>query len=140
QLAAWGYDVHPKIGGTGVVGQLQNGTSNKKIGLRADMDCLPIQEETKLPYASQIPGCMHACGHDGHMTVLLTAARYLATKKNFNGTLNVIFQPGEEGLHGAPKMIADGLFDKFPCDQIFGFHNWPNLKNNNIYLQPGVIM
>lgn len=140
KLSSWGYEVHAPIGPTGVVGQIKKGHSDKKIGLRADMDCLPIQEETDLPYASQNPGFMHACGHDGHMTVLLAAARYLALKPNFDGTLNVIFQPGEEGLHGAPKMIADGLFDKFPCDQIFGFHNWPNFQKEMIYIEPGVIM
>lgn len=105
KLSSWGYEVHAPIGHTGVVGQIKKEHSDKKISLRTDMDCLPIQEETYLPYASQNPGLMHACGHDGHMTVLLAAAHYLALKQNFDGTLNVIFQPGEEGLHGAPKMM-----------------------------------
>ncbi|EJN02384.1 amidohydrolase [Phyllobacterium sp. YR531] len=127
KLRAWGYDVTTGIGGTGVVGKLQNGNGPKKVGIRADMDALPIEEATGLPYASTIKGKMHACGHDGHTTILLHSARHLAETRNFSGTLNVIFQPAEEGGAGARRMIKDGLFDRFPCDAVFGLHNWPGV-------------
>ncbi|MFD1485926.1 amidohydrolase [Lacticaseibacillus baoqingensis] len=140
KLQAWGYTVTTGIGGTGVVGQLCAGDSRKTLGLRADMDCLPLTEKTGLPYASQTPGLMHACGHDGHIATMLMTARYLAATKLFDGTVNVIFQPGEEGVHGASKMIADGLFDRFPCDMVFGYHNWPHLPDGTIHLQPGPVM
>lgn len=140
KLRAYGYTVTTGIGGNGVVGQLRRGTGTKAIGLRADMDCLPITEATGVSYASTTPGLMHACGHDGHMVTMLAAARYLATAGHFDGTVNVIFQPGEEGVHGAAKMLADGLFVRFPCDMLFGYHNWPHLDDDTIYIQPGAVM
>lgn len=127
-LTEWGYEVTRNLGKTGLVGQLKVGNGSKKIGLRADMDALPIQEETGLAYASKNAGKMHACGHDGHTASLLAAARYLAETRNFSGTVNLIFQPAEEGLSGAQAMIDDGLFDKFPCDYLFSFHNDPNIE------------
>lgn len=126
-LTKWGYEVTRGIGITGVVGQLKNG-DGPSIGFRADMDALPIDEKTDLPYKSTIPGKMHACGHDGHTATLLTTARYLAENRNFKGTVNVIFQPAEEGYAGAKKMMDDGLFEKFPCDAVFGFHNMPGYE------------
>ncbi|MES2610213.1 MAG: M20 aminoacylase family protein [Pseudomonadota bacterium] len=125
RLAAWGYEVTPGIAGTGVVGRLVRGSSGKSLGIRADMDALPITEATGLPYASENAGVMHACGHDGHTTVLLAAARFLAESGRFDGTLNLIFQPAEENGGGANRMIAEGLFERFPCDAVFGLHNWP---------------
>jgi hippurate hydrolase len=127
KLEAWGYDVTRNVGGHGVVAVLKNGTGTRSIGIRADMDALPITEETGAPYASTVPGKMHACGHDGHTTVLLGAAEYLARTKRFNGTVTLIFQPAEEAgkVSGAQHMIADGLFDRFPIDAIFGLHNHP---------------
>jgi hippurate hydrolase len=125
RLEANGYSVHRGLGGTGVVGTLKLGKSPKVIGLRADMDALPIQETTGLPYASTIAGKMHACGHDGHTAILLTAAHHLAKIQGFDGTLRVIFQPAEEGLGGGRKMVQDGLFRLFPCDAIFALHNMP---------------
>nr|WP_294864736.1 amidohydrolase [uncultured Pseudogulbenkiania sp.] len=122
-LGAWGYDVHRGIGGTGVVATLRHGSGTKRLGLRADMDALPIAEATGLPYASRHPGKMHACGHDGHTATLLAAARYLAKTRRFDGTLNLSFQPAEEGLAGARKMLDDGLFERFPCDAVFALHN-----------------
>lgn len=124
-LQAWGYKVHRGIGGTGVVATLQQGQGKRRLGLRADMDALPIAESTGLPYASVIPGKMHACGHDGHTAMLLAAAKYFAQQHNFSGTLNLIFQPAEEGLAGARRMLEDGLFERFPCDAIFAMHNMP---------------
>lgn len=137
RLRQWGYEVTTGLGGTGVVGRLRRGDSKKTLGIRADMDALPIQETTNLPYASTVPGRMHACGHDGHTTILLAAARYLAQKGRFNGTLNLIFQPAEEGLGGAARMMADGLFQKFPCDMVFGLHNGPSLPVGYFVIQPG---
>ena len=124
-LTEWGIEVHTGIGGTGVVGVLKNGNSPKRIALRADMDALPITEANHFAHASKNVGVMHACGHDGHVTGLLLAARYLAETKNFNGTINFVFQPGEEGGFGAQHMIADGLMEKFPADFYLGCHNWP---------------
>lgn len=124
KLEAWGYTVHLGLGGTGVVGQLRRGPG-PTIGLRADMDALPIHEETGLNYASVNEGKMHACGHDGHTATLLAAAKVLATSTNFSGTVNLIFQPAEEGLGGARKMVEQGLFELFPCDAIFAMHNMP---------------
>ncbi|MCW3482063.1 M20 family metallopeptidase [Neisseriaceae bacterium JH1-16] len=123
-LSAWGYQVTRGLGGTGVVGTLQNGTG-PALGLRADMDALPIQEATGLPHASRIDGVMHACGHDGHTAMLLAAARQLADTRAFNGTLHLIFQPAEEGLGGARRMLEDGLLERFPCDALFAMHNLP---------------
>lgn len=125
RLAAWGYEVTTGIAGTGVVGRLVRGNGGKSLGIRADMDALPISEATGLPYASENAGVMHACGHDGHTTVLLAAARFLAESGRFDGTLNLIFQPAEENGGGANRMIAEGLFERFPCDAVFGLHNWP---------------
>lgn len=124
-LTEWGIEVHTGIGGTGVVGVLKNGDGKKRIALRADMDALPITEANHFAHASQNCGVMHACGHDGHITGLLLAARYLAETKNFNGTVIFVFQPGEEGGFGAQHMIADGLMEKFPADFYLGCHNWP---------------
>lgn len=126
RLASWGYEVTTGIAGTGVVGRLVRGNgSGKSLGIRADMDALPITEATGLPYASENAGVMHACGHDGHTTVLLAAARFLAESGRFDGTLNLIFQPAEENGGGANRMIAEGLFERFSCDAVFGLHNWP---------------
>jgi hippurate hydrolase len=125
KLKEWGIEVHRGIGKTGVVGVLKRGSGGKSIGLRADMDCLPMEEQTNLPYRSTKSGLMHACGHDGHTTMLLGAARYLAASQAFQGTVHFIFQPGEEGVGGALAMLEDGLFEKFPCDQIFALHNRP---------------
>jgi hippurate hydrolase len=114
-LTQWGIEVHRGLGGTGVVGVIRNGTSGRGVGLRADMDALPIQEANRFAHASTYAGKMHACGHDGHTGMLLGAAKYLAEAKPFDGTVNLIFQPAEEGGAGAQKMIDDGLFDRFPC-------------------------
>jgi amidohydrolase len=127
ELESMGIEVHRGVGRTGVVGVIRSGNGQGAIGLRADMDALPIEEANDLPYRSRIPGVMHACGHDGHTTMLLGAARYLQETKNFNGTVNLIFQPGEEGCGGALAMLEDGLFDRFPCDAVFGMHNAPGL-------------
>jgi len=128
KLAEWGIEVHRGVGGTGVVGVLRAGNGQASIGLRADMDALPIAEATALPYRSRNAGRMHACGHDGHTTMLLGAARYLAETRAFNGTVNFIFQPGEEGMGGALAMLQDGLFERFPCDSIFAIHNRPGME------------
>ncbi|MDN7916364.1 M20 aminoacylase family protein [Burkholderia cepacia] len=125
-LTTWGYRVTRGLGGTGVVGTLTRG-AGKRLGLRADMDALPIREATGLPHASRCDGVMHACGHDGHTAMLLAAARCLAERARFTGTLNLIFQPAEEGLGGAKRMIDDGLFEQFPCDAVFAMHNVPGL-------------
>lgn len=126
-LREWGYEVTTGIGGNGVVGTLKRGDSTKSIGIRADMDALPIHEETGLDYASTTAGVMHACGHDGHTAILLAAARFLAHDGEFNGTLHLIFQPAEEVGAGAKRMIDDGLFERFPCDAVYGLHNWPGV-------------
>ena len=130
KLKEFGIEVHKGIGGTGVVGVLKgNRKSNKAIGLRADMDALPMSEKTNLKYSSKNPGKMHACGHDGHVTMLLGAAYNLSRKKNFSGTVYLIFQPAEEGSKaGAKAMINDGLFDNFKMDSVWGIHNWPGLE------------
>ncbi len=125
-LAGWGYEVATGIGGTGVVATLRNGVGERCIGLRADMDALPIVEATGLPYASGKAGVMHACGHDGHTTILLAAAKQLAETRSFSGTVRLIFQPAEE-IGGAVQMLADGLFERFPVDAVFGLHNWPGV-------------
>ncbi len=131
--------MHRGVGKTGVVGVLRNG-DGPAIGLRADMDALPIHEETNLPYSSRNPGRMHACGHDGHTTMLLGAAKYLADTRNFQGTVNFIFQPGEEGIGGALAMLNDGLFERFPCQAIFGMHNRPGMPVGQYAISPGVGM
>ncbi len=139
-LESWGIEVHRNVGKTGVVGVLRNGNGPGRIGLRADMDALPIVEATGVPYASQTKGVMHACGHDGHTTMLLGAAKYLAETKSFNGTVNFIFQPGEEGMGGALAMLEDGLFERFPCDEIFGMHNAPGMPVGQFAIAPGTGM
>ncbi|ASV83545.1 amidohydrolase family protein [Ochrobactrum quorumnocens] len=126
-LKQWGYDVTAGVGGSGVVGTLKRGNSGKTIGIRADMDALPIIEATGLDYASSNSGVMHACGHDGHTTILLAAARYLAQSGCFSGTVHLIFQPAEEIGAGARRMIEEGLFERFPCDAVYGLHNWPGV-------------
>jgi len=140
KLAEFGYEVFRGIGRTGVVGRLSAGTSPRSIGLRADMDALPIEEATNLTYRSRHEGRMHACGHDGHTTMLLGAARYLAETRNFDGTVNLIFQPAEEGLGGGEAMVKDGLFDRFPCDAIFGMHNRPGLAIGKFQIRTGPMM
>ena len=137
KLEEWGIEVHRGVGGTGVVGVLRSGNGPGAIGLRADMDALPIAEASGAAYASENPGTMHACGHDGHTTMLLGAARYLAETRAFNGTVNFIFQPGEEGAGGALAMLQDGLFKRFPCDRIFGIHNRPGMKVGQYAISPG---
>ncbi|MSO76607.1 MAG: amidohydrolase [Alphaproteobacteria bacterium] len=140
KLASFGIEVHRGLGGTGVVGVLRSGTSGRTIGLRADMDALPMDEHNDFPHASQNPGRMHACGHDGHTTMLLGAARYLAETRNFDGTVHFIFQPAEEGLGGAKAMVEQGLFESFPCDVVFGMHNAPGLPIGQFALRPGPMM
>lgn len=140
ELERYGFDVHRGLAGTGVVGTLRCGSGTRRIGLRADMDALPIQEQTGLPYASRNAGKMHACGHDGHTATLLAAARHIAQTRKFDGTLNVIFQPAEESLGGARRMVEEGLFDKFPCDAVFAFHNMPGLPVGKLGFRPGVFM
>jgi hippurate hydrolase len=139
RLARWGYAVHRGLGGTGVVGTLKVGSGGKRLGLRADMDALPMTETTGLPWASRHPGRMHACGHDGHTATLLAAAQLLALTRSFNGTLNVIFQPAEEGLQGAKRMVEEGLFERFPCDAIYAYHNEPGFPAGQFGFLPGVI-
>ena len=142
KLAAWGYDVTRHVGGHGVVASLKAGTSARTVGVRADMDALPIQELTGLDYASVHEGKMHACGHDGHTAVLLGAARQLARTRNFDGTVHLIFQPAEEAGSdsGAERMIADGLFDRFPCEAIFGLHNHPGVPTGTFGFRAGPLM
>lgn len=139
-LNEWGYETHTGIGGHGVVGVLKQGNSERSIGIRADMDALPIEEETGLPYASKIHGRMHACGHDGHTAILLAAAHYLAKNVSFDGTINLIFQPDEEGLSGAKAMIDDGLFDRFPCDAVFALHNMPGKEVGQAAVRSGAFL
>jgi hippurate hydrolase len=141
KLAAWGIEVHRGIGKTGLVGILHGtGGPGRRIGLRADMDALPIQEITNLPWRSTVAGKMHACGHDGHTTMLLGAARYLSENRGFKGTAVFVFQPAEEGLGGARSMIAEKLFERFPCDEIYGLHNSPDLEPGQISNFPGPAM
>ena len=140
QLSAWGYQVTRGLGGTGVVGQLKKGTGTPSIGIRADMDALPIEEATGLPYASCKVGIMHACGHDGHTAMLLAAAKHIAQQGVFSGTVNLIFQPAEEGLGGAKKMMEDGLFQQFPCQAIFAMHNMPGQPQGHLVLRDGSAM
>ncbi len=139
-LTRWGYQVTRGLGGTGVVGQLRKGNGSKRLGLRADMDALPIEEQTGLPHASVHAGVMHACGHDGHTAMLLAAAKQLAEQGAFQGTLNLIFQPAEEGFGGAKKMMEDGLFERFPCDAIFAMHNMPGFKPGHLLFRDGATM
>lgn len=140
KLSEWGYEVHRGLAKTGVVGVLKNGASNKKIGIRADMDALPIVEASGKPWSSVSHGKFHGCGHDGHTTILLCAAKYLAETRNFDGTLHVIFQPAEELLYGGKVMVDEGLFKQFPCDVIFGIHNMPGFKEGHFYFKSGALM
>ena len=141
KLKSWGIEVHTGIGKTGVIGVLE-GKSNggRTVGLRADMDALPMDEETNLTYRSKTPGRFHGCGHDGHTTMLLGAARYLAETRDFSGKAVFIFQPAEEGLGGARAMLADKLFERFPCDEIYGMHNNPMAAPNAFSVKPGPAM
>jgi len=127
KLAEYGCEVHRGLATTGVVGTIRKGNSLRAVGLRADMDCLPMQEANSFAHRSQNDGRMHACGHDGHTTMLLGAARYLSRTRNFDGTVHFIFQPGEEGFGGGRVMVQEGLFDKFPCDAVFAMHNKPGI-------------
>jgi len=140
KLTEWGIEVHRGMGRTGVVGVLKNGTSNRTIGLRADMDALPMQEFNQFPHTSQHAGKMHACGHDGHVAMLLAAAQHLSRVKNFDGTVYFIFQPAEEGGGGAREMMKDGLFTQFPMQAVFGMHNWPGLEVGKFALSAGPVM
>ncbi|TQL81191.1 M20 aminoacylase family protein [Delftia sp. HK171] len=140
QLREFGYTVHRGLGGTGVVGTLSKGSGSRTLGIRADMDALPIQERTGLAYASTHAGRMHACGHDGHTAMLLCAARYLAESADFNGTLHLIFQPAEENEGGALRMVDEGLFTLFPCDEIYALHNAPGLPVGQMAISAGPSM
>lgn len=141
KLKAFGVDeVHTDIATTGVVGVLRAGSGGRMIGLRADMDALPIQESTGLPYASKTDGTMHACGHDGHTTMLLGAAKYLAETRNFDGTICLIFQPAEELLGGGRVMLEEGLLERFPVEQVYGLHNWPRRPLGAFAMRPGPVM
>ncbi len=139
RLTEWGFQVSKGVGKTGVVATLKNG-EGRSLGLRADMDALPIQETTGLPYASRIDGVMHACGHDGHTATLLAAGKYLAQTRAFKGTLHLVFQPAEEGLGGARKMLEDGLLERFPCDAIFAMHNVPGYPAGHFGFYSGPFM
>jgi hippurate hydrolase len=140
KLESWGYAVHRGLGGTGVVGTLKRGSSSRCLGLRADMDALPIQEATGAEWSSVKPGLMHACGHDGHTAMLLAAAKTIAQDPTFDGTLNLIFQPAEEGGGGAVRMMADGLFAQHPCDAVFAMHNMPGTPVGHFVFRDGAAM
>lgn len=138
-LQRFGIEVNRGLGGTGVVGTLRNGPG-PTIGIRADMDALPIQELGQCGHRSTHQGCMHACGHDGHTAILLATARHLSETRHFSGTVHFVFQPAEEGLAGAKKMIEDGLFEQFPMDAIYGLHNWPGVPAGHVVINPGPMM
>ncbi len=140
KLESWGYAVERRIGGTGVVGRMTRGNGARRLGLRADMDALPIAEATGAAWASRRPGVMHACGHDGHTAMLLAAARQLAEDGGFSGTLQLIFQPAEEGGGGALRMIEDGLFERYPCDAVFAMHNMPGMAQGHLAFREGAAM
>lgn len=140
ELARFGYDVEQGIAGTGVVGSLKLGSSGRTIGIRADMDALPIEEVTNLPYASGASGKMHACGHDGHVTMVLGAARCLAQLGQFDGTVRIIFQPAEEDISGARRMVEEGLFERLPCDAVFALHNLPGYPEGVFAFRDGAFM
>ena len=139
-LTDWGIPVLRGLGTTGVVGIVKNGTSTRAVGLRADIDALPMTEHNTFAHASQHPGKMHACGHDGHTAMLLAAAQYLAQHRDFDGTVQLIFQPAEEGGAGARAMIEDGLFEQFPVEAVFGMHNWPGMPAGSMAVSPGPVM
>ncbi|MDD5028446.1 MAG: amidohydrolase, partial [Rhodoferax sp.] len=148
KLTEWGIAIHRGLGATGVVGVVQGTKSGRDIGqdmgraigLRADMDALPMQEKNTFAHASSYPGKMHACGHDGHTAMLLAAARHLATQRDFDGTVYLIFQPAEEGGGGAREMIKDGLFERFPMQAVFGLHNWPGMKLGQMAASAGPVL
>lgn len=140
QLSSFGIDVSVGLAGTGVVGTLRRGTSRKSIGFRADMDAIPGTEETGLSYSSRSPGKMHGCGHDGHVAMLLGAAKSLAAKKDLDGTIQFIFQPAEEVEGGGKRMVDEGLFSKFPVEAVYGIHNWPALAFNHVSAEAGPVM
>ena len=140
KLTEWGIPIHRGLGITGVVGIIKTGSSERAIGLRADMDALPLQEFNTFAHASVHAGKMHACGHDGHTAMLLAAAQHLATHHNFDGTVYLIFQPAEEGGGGAREMIKEGLFKQFPMDAVFGMHNWPGMELGQFAVSPGAVM
>ncbi len=142
KLQGWGIEVHRGLAKTGVVGVIKGSksSSGRAVGLRADMDCLPMHELGNMPYKSVNPGCMHACGHDGHTTMLLGTARYLAETRRFDGTAYMIFQPAEEGGGGGRVMIEDGLFERFPANEVYALHNWPGLPPGKIAVRPGPVM
>ena len=139
-LAGFGLDVHRGLAGTGVVGTLRRGGGRRSIALRADLDGLPVQEIGEPPYRSQVPGAMHACGHDGHMAMLLGAARELAERGRFDGAVHFVFQPAEENEGGGRVMVEQGLFDRFPAEAVFGLHNWPGLDAGRFAVRPGPVM
>lgn len=140
KLEGWGYEVERGIGGTGVVGRLVRGDGSRRLGLRADMDALPIAEASGREWASARTGVMHACGHDGHTAMLLAAARHLAEQGRFSGTLNLVFQPAEEGGGGALRMMDDGLFERYPCDAVFAMHNMPGIAQGHMVMREGAMM
>jgi len=140
KLTEWGIPVHRGLGTTGVVGIVKGGSSSRAIGLRADMDALPMQEFNTFAHASQHAGKMHACGHDGHVAMLLAAAQYLASNRNFDGTVYLIFQPAEEKGGGAREMMREGLFEKFPMEAVYGMHNWPGMPAGSFAVSPGPVM
>jgi hippurate hydrolase len=139
-LTDWGIPIHRGLGKTGVVGIVKNGTSSRAVGLRADIDALPMTEHNTFEHASKHVGKMHACGHDGHTAMLLAAAKHLSKHRNFDGTVYLVFQPAEEGGGGAREMIKDGIFEKFPMEAIFGAHNWPGMPVGTVGLNPGAVM
>src|SRR6185312_8804545 len=139
-LTEWGVPFERGLGKTGIVGTLRAGQGTRSVGLRADMDALPLQEHNEFEHRSKNPGKMHACGHDGHTAMLLGAAKYLVETRRFNGTVHLIFQPAEEGGAGADAMMKDGLFERFPCEAVFGMHNWPGKKVGTFGITPGPMM